>query len=699
MSKYKLTQKTDANGTTQDIQLDASCVDLSGYVPTSRTINSKALSSNITLAASDVNALPSYSKSISTGAGNPREIRFVRVNYATFDGNNAAYFKIGAMCSHGNGSSYTFLEDIIIGVSATPSVTCTVYKQVQNTSTYTVDGHTVYFGDVYWVVNTTDKYVDFYIIGGQYATLMFTPFTRIGNTVSDTSKIVQYTGSATLYSSGTRVWNTLGNGGLYATSADLSTCLKNNVNGTLVGNSSDTPLYLRSQANASYIGFQNSSGTTLGYYGVNSSKKPVFYDTSDHQLAYTSDVNGKQDTLVSGTNIKTINGNSVLGSGDLTIGGGGIPYIASYDTSATATASGLGSLALKAATASGTNSLAFGGSGVNVSGTNAIGLGSSVSGNYGVAIGSGNSNKTEGCITIGRNIVGGNTGSILIGYEATCESESYGIHSVAIGNSAKATGDYNVVLGYNAQASTTASTVDKSYGRRTVVIGSNASSYYNSTGGENVLVGYSAKAYGNRIVCIGYNTSAGTTDTPLSNQTRLNCGSYTSSGRALLLGAYTAFTYMNAAGASWTSASDIRDKTDVAAIDHALDFIKKLRPITYVMNNREDYLIRDENGSPILDENGKQQYDVAEHQKGTKKKHRRFAGLSAQATYQAMLECYDNNDNYAQIVDDNKYDHPNDEYIQQYCMSYERLVPFLIKAMQEQQAKIEELENKIKNLE
>lgn len=32
MSKYKLTQKTDANGTTQDIQLDSSCVDLSNYV-------------------------------------------------------------------------------------------------------------------------------------------------------------------------------------------------------------------------------------------------------------------------------------------------------------------------------------------------------------------------------------------------------------------------------------------------------------------------------------------------------------------------------------------------------------------------------------------------------------------------------------------------------------------------------------------
>ena len=34
------------------------------------------------------------------------------------------------------------------------------------------------------------------------------------------------------------------------------------------------------------------------------------------------DVSTKQDTLVSGTNIKTINGQSVLGSGDITIEGG-----------------------------------------------------------------------------------------------------------------------------------------------------------------------------------------------------------------------------------------------------------------------------------------------------------------------------------------------------------------------------------------
>lgn len=35
-------------------------------------------------------------------------------------------------------------------------------------------------------------------------------------------------------------------------------------------------------------------------------------------------VGGKQDKLVSGTNIKTINGASILGSGNITISGGGV---------------------------------------------------------------------------------------------------------------------------------------------------------------------------------------------------------------------------------------------------------------------------------------------------------------------------------------------------------------------------------------
>lgn len=49
------------------------------------------------------------------------------------------------------------------------------------------------------------------------------------------------------------------------------------------------------------------------------------YITNDAltDLATKEEVSAKQDTLVSGTNIKTINGNSILGAGNISIGGGG----------------------------------------------------------------------------------------------------------------------------------------------------------------------------------------------------------------------------------------------------------------------------------------------------------------------------------------------------------------------------------------
>ena len=60
----------------------------------------------------------------------------------------------------------------------------------------------------------------------------------------------------------------------------------------------------------------------------------IYFNTTDHtgyiydgtkwrDIAQIVDLSGKQDTLVSGQNIKTINGSSVLGSGDLVIDTGG----------------------------------------------------------------------------------------------------------------------------------------------------------------------------------------------------------------------------------------------------------------------------------------------------------------------------------------------------------------------------------------
>lgn len=54
--------------------------------------------------------------------------------------------------------------------------------------------------------------------------------------------------------------------------------------------------------------------TTLSGYGITDA-----YTKTESNTALSN----KQNTLVSGTNIKTINGNSILGSGDLVISGSG----------------------------------------------------------------------------------------------------------------------------------------------------------------------------------------------------------------------------------------------------------------------------------------------------------------------------------------------------------------------------------------
>lgn len=61
------------------------------------------------------------------------------------------------------------------------------------------------------------------------------------------------------------------------------------------------------------------------------SSKAVNIDLSGY--ATTSDLSNKQDTLVSGTNIKTINNQSLLGSGNIDIQAGGTVDTAMSDTS------------------------------------------------------------------------------------------------------------------------------------------------------------------------------------------------------------------------------------------------------------------------------------------------------------------------------------------------------------------------------
>lgn len=157
--------------------------------------------------------LPNYVNTISmTNAGNPRQVKFISVNYNTL----ATYFKMSAMCCHDNGVSYQFLEDIIIGVTTSGTVTCNVYKYCQ--AEVTLDNVVRNYGDVFYTIDTTNKVVDFYILIGQYSVSQYTPPTKIGNTTI--AYVTPMTGGAVYYSSGDKVWAN-GNSATYVTTKDI----------------------------------------------------------------------------------------------------------------------------------------------------------------------------------------------------------------------------------------------------------------------------------------------------------------------------------------------------------------------------------------------------------------------------------------------------------------------------------------------
>lgn len=93
------------------------------------------------------------------------------------------------------------------------------------------------------------------------------------------------------------------------TKADVGLANVANVDTTTTANITDS-LNKRFLTDAQQTVLSNTSGTNTGDNAVNS--------------LYSGLATSKQDTLVSGANIKTINGNDILGSGDIVISGSGL---------------------------------------------------------------------------------------------------------------------------------------------------------------------------------------------------------------------------------------------------------------------------------------------------------------------------------------------------------------------------------------
>lgn len=327
--------------------------------------------------------------------------------------------------------------------------------------------------------------------------------------------------------------------------------------------------------------------------------------------------------------------------------------------------------------------------------SSAIAIGTTCYADYSsVAIGSSckctGSNATS-CVAIGSSATAAFTGSVAIGSKVS----SCGGSSVAMGLSCTADKSTNVAIGY---LCTTSASGSVAIGRsctasdyNSVAVGASC----NSKAG--VAMGYSNKSYGSYSTAIGTSCTAGSSSYPAT--ATASYGAYaiaigynvtatgTGSKSYVKIGTSNNYYYMN--GTSWTSGSDERDKTNIQPLHGGLSLIKNIQPILFQYNYRTAY----SDSNSILD------YDIEEHQKGTKADDELVAGFSAQE----VAKYFDSNygdECFNHIIDVNR--EVNDETGEQdfaYTLGDTRLIPFMFQAIKEQQDIIEEQNERINKLE
>lgn len=171
------------------------------------------------------NKVDDFTISLYNGTGgNPKPVKFATVDYSQCGSENGVMVKIGMVSGHGNGVSYVFLQDAIISVSHLGAVSVDNFKYY-GASTGTYDGSERQYGDIFSVLDTTSKIVDFYCLMGQYATVKMTPFKRLNS--SNGGTITQHT-SCTVYSGGEKAW---AKNDEIATISDIPTSQVYSVNG------------------------------------------------------------------------------------------------------------------------------------------------------------------------------------------------------------------------------------------------------------------------------------------------------------------------------------------------------------------------------------------------------------------------------------------------------------------------------------
>ncbi len=239
------------------------------------------------------------------------------------------------------------------------------------------------------------------------------------------------------------------------------------------------------------------------------------------------------------------------------------------------------------------------------------------------------------------------------------------INSLMVGATTNAD---NTAIGYG--------TLDKN----TTGVSNTAVGYYalpkNTTGINNTAVGslgLAENTTGCRNTAVGYDALCNLTT--YANCTGLGYNSQVTGSNQIQLGDSAVTVYVQKA---LVTRSDARDKLDIEDSPLGLNFILKLRPRKYRMNSREAYF-----------EEGKER-DFTAPNDGSKARKRPHYGLVAQEVKEVMNELGVDFAGYL----DSKMDGGEDVL----SLGYTEFIAPMIKAMQQQQAIIEQLQKEVEAL-
>lgn len=262
-------------------------------------------------------------------------------------------------------------------------------------------------------------------------------------------------------------------------------------------------------------------------------------------------------------------------------------------------------------------------------------------------------------------------------------SNTTGFYNIAIGAEAlysNTSGGDNIATGYQS--------LYNNQGGYTNVASGRAALYYNTAGSNNVAIGgyaLSSLSSGSSNTALGYRTNV-PYGTDLNNVTVIGANASATCSNSVVIG--DGLVTSIGGYSNWCNLSDARFKKNIKEDVHGLDFILKLKTVTYNMDVKRlnNFLGVNENKASLNNESKINKSEDANVNKAIAEKEAiRYSGFLAQDVEKVAKSVgYD----FSGVIKPaNEKDH--------YKMSYSDFVVPLVKAIQEQQQQIEELKKMI----